>query len=133
MLNKIKTFKPTPFTWWIAVLSVFLIGGLAGGVYVLMNGLAATNLNDLVPWGLWITIDLSSIALSAGAFLFCGSLPARAEGVSADGTHGGIHRPDRIYDGNDVPAGFPASGSGPVDDRLALPGFWHALQEHRSR
>ena len=27
-----------------------------------------TNLTDLVPWGLWITIDLSSIAMSAGAF-----------------------------------------------------------------
>ncbi|MDX1615970.1 MAG: NrfD/PsrC family molybdoenzyme membrane anchor subunit, partial [Candidatus Promineifilaceae bacterium] len=27
-----------------------------------------TNLTDLVPWGLWITIDLSSIALAAGAF-----------------------------------------------------------------
>jgi Ni/Fe-hydrogenase subunit HybB-like protein len=27
-----------------------------------------TNLTDLVPWGLWIGIDLSAIALSAGAF-----------------------------------------------------------------
>ena len=30
-----------------------------------------TNLTDLVPWGLWITIDLSSIALGAGAFSLC--------------------------------------------------------------
>ena len=30
-----------------------------------------TNLTDLVPWGLWITIDLSSIAVSAGAFSLC--------------------------------------------------------------
>jgi Ni/Fe-hydrogenase subunit HybB-like protein len=27
-----------------------------------------TNLTDLVPWGLWISIDLSAIALAAGAF-----------------------------------------------------------------
>lgn len=74
MLTKMKTIKPTPFTWWIAALSILLIGGLAGGVYVLMNGLEATNLSDLVPWGLWITIDLSSIALSAGAFLFCAAV-----------------------------------------------------------
>ena len=74
MLAKMKSFKPTAFTWWIAVLSVLLISGLAGGVYVLMNGLGATNLSDLVPWGLWITIDLSSIALSAGAFLFCAAV-----------------------------------------------------------
>ena len=71
MLAKLRSFKPTNFTWWIASLSIFLIIGLASGVYVLMNGLADTNLSDLVPWGLWITIDLSSIALSAGAFLFC--------------------------------------------------------------
>jgi Ni/Fe-hydrogenase subunit HybB-like protein len=74
MLAKIKTFKFTPFSRWIAILSVFLILGLAGGVYVLMNGLSATNLSDFVPWGLWITIDLSSIALSAGAFLFCAAV-----------------------------------------------------------
>ncbi len=33
-----------------------------------MHGLGITNMTDLVPWGLWITIDLSSIALGAGAF-----------------------------------------------------------------
>jgi molybdopterin-containing oxidoreductase family membrane subunit len=30
--------------------------------------LEVTNLTDDLPWGLWITIDLSSIALGAGAF-----------------------------------------------------------------
>jgi Ni/Fe-hydrogenase subunit HybB-like protein len=30
-----------------------------------------THLTDMVPWGLWITIDLSSIAVSAGAFSLC--------------------------------------------------------------
>ncbi len=38
---------------------------------VLWKGLSLTNLSDKVPWGLWITIDLSSIAVSAGAFSLC--------------------------------------------------------------
>jgi Ni/Fe-hydrogenase subunit HybB-like protein len=33
--------------------------------------LGITNLTDYVPWGLWITIDLSAIALGAGAFSLC--------------------------------------------------------------
>ena len=31
-------------------------------------------MTDLVPWGLWITIDLSSIAVSAGAFSLCAAV-----------------------------------------------------------
>ncbi|MCA9921641.1 MAG: polysulfide reductase NrfD, partial [Anaerolineales bacterium] len=54
---------------WIAGLSLCVAIGLAAGVFIFAQGLWATNLSDLVPWGLWITIDLSSIALSAGAFL----------------------------------------------------------------
>jgi Ni/Fe-hydrogenase subunit HybB-like protein len=41
---------------------------------VFWNGLWITNLTDLVPWGLWITIDISSIALSAGAFTLCAAV-----------------------------------------------------------
>jgi Ni/Fe-hydrogenase subunit HybB-like protein len=41
---------------------------------VFIKGLSVTNLTDLVPWGLWITIDLSAIALSAGAFLLCAAV-----------------------------------------------------------
>ncbi len=41
------------------------------GFQVLTKGLVVTNLTDLIPWGLWIGIDLSSIALSAGAFSLC--------------------------------------------------------------
>ncbi len=37
----------------------------------MQQGLHVTNLTDLVPWGLWITIDLSAIAMSAGAFSLC--------------------------------------------------------------
>jgi Ni/Fe-hydrogenase subunit HybB-like protein len=61
----------TPWIIWLALLSVILLGGLIGGILVFWKGLGITNLTDLVPWGLWISIDLSSIALAAGAFSLC--------------------------------------------------------------
>ena len=61
----------TPWTAWLAFLSILLLGGLGAGILVFWKGLGITNLTDLVPWGLWITIDLSSIALGAGAFSLC--------------------------------------------------------------
>ena len=66
--------QPTPWLGWLAFLSIFLIAGVIGGVIVLWKGLSVTNLTDLVPWGLWITIDLSSIALAAGAFSLCAAV-----------------------------------------------------------
>jgi len=66
--------KPTPWLAWLAFLSLFLVAGVIGGVMVLWKGLSVTNLTDLVPWGLWITIDLSSIALAAGAFSLCAAV-----------------------------------------------------------
>ncbi len=68
---KIKLPKITPWTIWVAILSIFLAAGATAGMLVLWKGLSLTNLTDLVPWGLWITIDLSSIAVSAGAFSLC--------------------------------------------------------------
>jgi molybdopterin-containing oxidoreductase family membrane subunit len=53
---------------WIAFLGLLLLIGLISAVYVFYNGLVVTNMSDSVPWGLWITIDLSAIALGAGAF-----------------------------------------------------------------
>jgi len=61
----------TPWTIWLGVMSIILLAGLVAGIFVFWKGLVITNLTDLVPWGLWITIDLSSIALSAGAFSLC--------------------------------------------------------------
>jgi Ni/Fe-hydrogenase subunit HybB-like protein len=61
----------TPWTAWLAFLGMVLLGGLLAGIMVFWKGLGITNLTDLVPWGLWITIDLSSIALGAGAFSLC--------------------------------------------------------------
>jgi Ni/Fe-hydrogenase subunit HybB-like protein len=59
---------------WLCLLSILLLGGLIGGIFVFWKGLSVTNLSDLVPWGLWITIDLSSIALAAGAFSLCAAV-----------------------------------------------------------
>jgi Ni/Fe-hydrogenase subunit HybB-like protein len=68
------SFRITPFVGWVGVLGVILLVGVAAGLMVFIKGLSITNLNDLVPWGLWITMDLSSIALSAGAFLLCAAV-----------------------------------------------------------
>jgi len=67
-------FCLTPFVGWVGSLGVILLVGVAAGLMVFIKGLSITNLNDLVPWGLWITMDLSSIALSAGAFLLCAAV-----------------------------------------------------------
>jgi len=48
---------------------MLMLAGAAGGFIILTQGLELTNLTDLIPWGLWIAIDLSAIALGAGAFL----------------------------------------------------------------
>ena len=88
MKAKLANFKLTPFTIWLGVLGLFVAAGLVAGGTVFTRGLVVTNLTDLVPWGLWITIDLSSIAMSAGAFLLCVAVYlAGAEKVSARGPH----------------------------------------------
>ncbi|MEJ2412920.1 MAG: polysulfide reductase NrfD, partial [Anaerolineales bacterium] len=69
--SKSITKKFTPFWAWIVVLGLLVLVGLLAALRVFQKGLVLTNLTDLVPWGLWITIDLSSIALSAGAFSLC--------------------------------------------------------------
>ncbi|MCU0485241.1 MAG: polysulfide reductase NrfD [Anaerolineales bacterium] len=58
------------FPFWIAILIAGLLFGLVGAVEVLTKGLQVTGLSNQVPWGLWITVDLSSIALGGSAFVF---------------------------------------------------------------
>lgn len=58
------------FILWVSILLAFLVVGIYGMVQVLLKGLQVTGLSDRVPWGLWITHDLSGIALGAGAFTF---------------------------------------------------------------
>lgn len=64
-----KRISITRFQLWLAFLATIMVAGVVAGWIVFSRGLIVTNLTDLVPWGLWITIDLSSIAMSAGAFL----------------------------------------------------------------
>ena len=60
-------FSPA-FLIWMGFLAVLLLIGVFSAITVFINGLYITHMSDSVPWGLWITIDLSSIALGAGAF-----------------------------------------------------------------
>jgi len=55
---------------WIGILGLMLAVGVFGAIRVFVKGLHVTGLSDQVPWGLWITQDLSSIATGAGAFTF---------------------------------------------------------------
>lgn len=66
---KIGSKRIDPFPYWITLLLLGLLTGAVGGFFVLRDGLAVTGLSDQVPWGLWIVIDISSIALGAGAFV----------------------------------------------------------------
>ncbi|MCI0519362.1 MAG: polysulfide reductase NrfD [Chloroflexi bacterium] len=66
--------KAKPISWslriWIASLGVLFLVGVFAMAQVLIHGLQVTGLSDRVPWGLWITLDLSAIGLGAGAFTF---------------------------------------------------------------
>jgi len=73
-INQNKFYKNFLTITWFAGLPLLILAGLVAGGMVLIQGLGITNLTDLVPWGLWITIDLSAIALSAGAFSLCAAV-----------------------------------------------------------
>jgi Ni/Fe-hydrogenase subunit HybB-like protein len=70
-MKKMKIPKLSAWSAWVVSLAILMAVGVAAGLSVFWNGLWVTNLTDLVPWGLWITIDLTSIAVSAGAFSLC--------------------------------------------------------------
>lgn len=59
-----------PFPYWIGLLVAGILFGLVGAFFVFRDGLQVTGLSNKVPWGLWISIDLSSIALGGCAFVF---------------------------------------------------------------
>jgi Ni/Fe-hydrogenase subunit HybB-like protein len=73
-VHSLRSFRFTFFHLWLLALATLVTGGVVAGFIVLTQGLVVTNLTDLVPWGLWITIDLSAIALSAGAFMLCAAV-----------------------------------------------------------
>ncbi len=56
---------------WLALVGLLLLVGIVSALQVFWKGLVITDMSNTVPWGLWITIDLSSIALGAGAFTLC--------------------------------------------------------------
>ncbi len=58
------------FRYWIALLLAGVLFGLVGVFFVFRDGLQVTGLSNKVPWGLWISIDLSSISLGGSAFVF---------------------------------------------------------------
>jgi Ni/Fe-hydrogenase subunit HybB-like protein len=63
-LHKLQTLPR--FAYVLAVLTAF---GLGVGFYRLAVGLdATTNLSKDFPWGIWISFDLTTVALSGGAF-----------------------------------------------------------------
>lgn len=70
MINRISyAFRSAPvYSLWLLVLAIMMAVGLMSVLTVFINGLEVTGLSDAVPWGLWITVDLSAIALGAGAF-----------------------------------------------------------------
>lgn len=76
MLTLKRTHWPTltAFNTWLLVLATLMTLGAVSGLVVFARGLVVTNLTDLVPWGLWIALDMSSIAMSAGAFLLCAAV-----------------------------------------------------------
>lgn len=63
-----RELSDSVFRGWLLILMAMILVGVVVALNVFANGLQITNLSDQVPWGLWITIDLSSIALGAGAF-----------------------------------------------------------------
>jgi menaquinone reductase, integral membrane subunit len=60
--------KSPTYSAWIMFLVICLGLGVFSILYILLNGLESTSLTNQLPWGLWITIDLSAIGLGAGAF-----------------------------------------------------------------
>ncbi|MCG3136544.1 MAG: putative Ni/Fe-hydrogenase 2 b-type cytochrome subunit [Phycisphaerae bacterium] len=56
------------FGWWILI--ALFVQGAGFGIYRFLYGLqASTNLNQQFPWGIWIIVDISFIALAAGGFV----------------------------------------------------------------
>jgi molybdopterin-containing oxidoreductase family membrane subunit len=68
MTDAMRKINGSLFWGWIGFLAVVILIGLYAIFLILTKGLVVTNLTDGTPWGLWIVLDLSCIALAAGAF-----------------------------------------------------------------
>ena len=60
--------KPFYYSYWI-ILLVLLVVGLSFLGYRYVVGLQATSMGSVVSWGLWISLYILFIGLSAGSFL----------------------------------------------------------------
>ncbi len=60
--------KPIWYSYWAIILALMLVGlGFLGYRYA--AGLLTTNMGSMVSWGLWISLYILFIGLSAGSFL----------------------------------------------------------------
>jgi molybdopterin-containing oxidoreductase family membrane subunit len=67
-LSKLERCSPTKFYLWIALWAGLLLWGLYGAFLCLFEGLNQTGMTNYFVFGLWISADLTIIALGAGAF-----------------------------------------------------------------
>ncbi len=64
LLHELRTLPKSVYL--LALIAVF---GLAVGVFRMYAGLGATtNLSKAFPWGIWISFDLTTVALAGGTF-----------------------------------------------------------------
>lgn len=64
LLNELRTMPK-----YIYLLALIALIGFGVGAYRMIVGLGATtNLSKDFPWGIWISFDLATVALSGGAF-----------------------------------------------------------------
>ena len=67
---RIGKYSINVFPYWVSLLIVGMLFGLVGAFTVLRDGLHVTGLSNAIPWGLWISVDLSAIAMGGSAFVF---------------------------------------------------------------
>ena len=60
---RIGKYSFNVFPYWVTLLIVGILFGLTGAFTVLRDGLQVTGLSNAIPWGLWISVDLSAIAM----------------------------------------------------------------------
>ena len=67
-LPKLERCSSLKFSLWILPWAVLLLWGLYGAFLCLFKGLNQTGMTNYFAFGLWISADLTIIALGAGAF-----------------------------------------------------------------
>lgn len=55
--------------WWGSLLVAFVVGMISLVKGYFLEGMASTNLTDIVPWGAWVALYIYFIGMSAGSFL----------------------------------------------------------------